>query len=173
MTSWPTCSSTASNRPGSSGRQDSTSGRTGFLAEAVPDETGDVGVERLVVGDAVAEGVGGSDRARLRGARGARAADHRVGPEAQRIGEVVVETPVHDVDRHLDARGPRPGPVAAADRIVPLHELQGHESCRQGVFEVRGVAGTGREDNDARVADPVGRGGAQSGKRLLRIPVQT
>ena len=105
------------------------------------------------------------------GAHDARAADHRVGAEVERVEEVVVEPPVYDMDGHLAARRPHPHPVPAADEIVALDQLHAHQPGQQGVFEVGGVAGAGGEDDDARVADPVGRGGAQRGEQALRVAV--
>lgn len=143
----------------------------GLLAEVVPDQIGYVRVEEFVVGDAVAHGVGERDGARLGGAEDARAADHRIGPEVQRIEEVVVEPSVYDMHRHLAPRGPHPDTVVTAGEIVPLDQLHPHQPCQQGVFEVGGVAGAGREDDDPRVADPVGRGGAQGRQKSLRVAV--
>lgn len=143
----------------------------GLLAEVVPDQIRYVRVEEFVVGDAVAHGVGERDGARLGGAENARAADHRIGPEVQRIEEVVVEPPVYDMHRHLAPRGPHPDTVVAAGEIVPLDQLHPHQPGQQGVFEVGGVAGAGGEDDDPRVADPVGRGGAQGRQKSLRVAV--
>ena len=70
-----------------------------LLVEVVADQVGHVGVEQLVVGDAVADRVGDGDLAGPGGVEHAGAADHRVGPEVHRVEELVVDPAVDDVDR--------------------------------------------------------------------------
>ena len=70
-----------------------------LLAEVVPDEVRHVGVEQLVVGDAVADRVGDRDVAGPGGVDEAGAPEQRVGPELDRVEELVVDPAVDDVDR--------------------------------------------------------------------------
>lgn len=146
-------------------------GENRFLGEVVADEVGDVGVEELVVRDPVAHRVRECDVPGLGGVHDARAADHRVGAEVQRVEEVVVEPPVYDVDGHLAACGPHPHPVVAADQVVPHHQLHAHQPGEQGVFEVGGVPRSRGEDHDSGVLRPGGRGGPQRGQQPPRVPV--
>ena len=64
---------------------------------------GNVGVERLVVGDAGADGVGERDVAGAIGVEQAGDAEVRVAAERQRIEEVVVDAAVDDVDARRPA----------------------------------------------------------------------
>lgn len=146
-------------------------GENRFLGEVVADEVGDVGVEELVVGDPVADRVRECDVPGLGGVHDARAADHRVGAEVQRVEEVVVEPPVYDMDGHLAARGPHPHPVVAAGEVVPHHQLHAHQPGEQGVFEVGGVSRPRGEDHDPGILRARGRGGPQSGQQSPRVPV--
>ena len=55
----------------------------GIFAQVVLDEGGDVGVDGLVVGDAVADGVGESDVPGAIGAHEAGHAEHGIGAESR------------------------------------------------------------------------------------------
>lgn len=146
-------------------------GENRFLGEVVADQIRDVGVEQLVIRNPIPHGVRECDIACRGGAQDAGAADHRIGPEVQRIEEVVVEPPVYDMDGHLATRGPHPDPVVPADQVVPLDQLNPHQPGEQGVLEVGGVAGTGGEDDDPGVDRAAGCRGPQRGEQPLRVPV--
>ena len=68
-----------------------------LLAEVVADQVGQVGVDELVVGDAVADRVGDRHVAGARGVHQARAAEQRVGAEVHRVEELVVDPAVDHV----------------------------------------------------------------------------
>ncbi len=140
-----------------------------LLGEVVPDQVGDVRVEQLVVGDAVAHGVGDRDVAQARGEHESGCAEHRVGAELQRVEEVVVDAAVDDVDALRSARGAHEDLAAHAQQVAPLDELDAHEAREQRVLEVRRVVDTRGEHDDVRVVDP-GRGrGPQGGEQLVRV----
>ena len=107
---------------------------------------------RLVVGQAVADGIGDGHVARPGGVEQAGAAEHRVGPELQRV-EVVV------VDPAVDARRPgaRPSVVrmystlSQAHQVPALDQLHAHLAGQERVLEVGRVVHPRRQQDDHRV----------------------
>ena len=104
---------------------------SGSLAEVVADDLGDVGVDQLVVGDAVPDGAGDDDVAGPCHIDQARDAQHRVGPELQRVEEGVIDAPVDDVDAGLAVGGAHVGDVVAADEVAALDQLDTHLPSEQ------------------------------------------
>ncbi len=146
-------SSTSSSAPGSSSRQRLHVGEDRLLAEVVADEVGQVGVDELVVGDAVADRVRDRDVAQARAVSMARAAEHRVGAELQRVEELVVDPAVDHVDPGRAARWCASTPGRRAEQVAALDELDAHQAGEQRVLEVGGVVDAGREHDDGRVLD--------------------
>ena len=132
-----------------------------LLAEVVPDQVGQVGVDELVVGDAVADRVGDRHVAQPRGQQQSWAAEHRVGAELQRVEELVVDAAVDHVDPRGAGGRAHPDPPARAEQVAALDEFDAHEPREQGVLEVGGVEDAGREHHDGRVVDPRRRARAQ------------
>ena len=81
------------------------------------------------------------------------AAEHRVGPEVQRVEEVVVDAPVHHVDALLARGRAHEDDVVAAHEVAALDQLDAHLPGEERVLEVRRVVDAGREHDDARVVD--------------------
>ncbi len=126
-------------------------GQQRLLAQVIPDQVGHVGVEQLVVGDAVADGIGDRDVASPGGVHDAGTADHRAGHELQRIKEIVVDAPVDHVHRPVALRRVHEDPVARGDQVAALDQFHPHQPGQQGVLEVRGVVHPGGQDDDHRI----------------------
>lgn len=94
-------------------------GQDRVLVEVVPRELRDVGVDELVVGDAVADRVGQRHAPRADGGDQSCHAEHRVAPEVHRVEEVVVDAPVDDVDALLPVRRAHAHLAAAHDEVTP------------------------------------------------------
>ncbi len=123
-----------------------------LLAEVEPDHVRHEAVDGLVVGDAGTERVGDRDAPGSVGAHEARHAEQRVGPELQRVDEVVVEAPVDGVGALEPARGAHVQDVVADDQIRGLDELDAHLPRKERVLEVGGVGGPGSPHHDRRLA---------------------
>ncbi len=126
-----------------------------LLGEVVADEVGHVGVDELVVGDAVADRVGDRHVAEPRGEQQAGRAEHRVGAELQRIEELVVDAAVDHVDAGRTGGGAHPHPAAGAEQVAALDQLDAHQAGEQRVLEVGRVVDAGGEHDDRRVFDAV------------------
>ena len=140
-----------------------------LLGEVVADDVRHVGVDELVVGDAVADRVGERDVAGAGGVDQARAAEHRVGPEVHRVEELVVDPAVDHVHRLEALGGPHHHPAAAALEVAALDQLDAHRAGQQRVLEVGAVVDAGRQHDDRRVGDAGRRRGAQRGEQPLRV----
>ena len=97
-----------------------------LLAEVEADHLRHVVIDRLVVGDAGADRVGDRDGPGAVGAHQPGDAEQRVGPELERVDEVVVE-PAIDRVHALEARGgAHVADGVAHDEIARLDELDPH-----------------------------------------------
>ena len=141
----------------------------GLFGEVVADEVGNVGVDQLVIGDAVAHGVGDGDVAEPRGEHEAGRPEHRVRAELQWIEEVVVDTAVDDVDALGAASRAHEHLAADAEQVATLYELDAHQPGEQSVLEVGGVVHAGCQHDHVRVFDTGWCGGAERGKQLVRV----
>ena len=127
-------------------------GEDRVLAEVVADDLGDVGVDRLVVGDPCSRRV---DQRHVAGPIGIHEAwhpDNRVSAEHLRIEEVVVDPPVDDVDPLQSPRRPHEDLPVDDNQIGALHELHPHLPGEEAVLEVGRVVNPWREDDDGRIA---------------------
>ena len=122
-----------------------------LLAEVVADEVRQVGVDELVVGHAVADGVGEGDVAGAGRVDEAGHAEHRVGAEVHRVEELVVDAPVDHVHRLEPLGGPHHHPAPAALEVATLDELDAHRAGEQRVLEVGAVVDAGSQHDDVRV----------------------
>lgn len=140
-----------------------------LLREVVADQVGDIGVDELVVGYAVADRVGERHLAAARGVDQAGAAEQRVTAEVHRVEELVVDAAVDDVHRLEAVGGAHHDPAATALQVASLDELDAHRARQQGVLEVGAVVDARRQHDDRRVGD-AGRGrGPQRGEESLRV----
>ena len=110
-----------------------------LLVEVVPDHLRDVVVDRLVVGDAGADGVDDRHAARAVGAHQPRDAEHGVRPELERVHEVVVDPPVDRVDALQAAGGADVADRVADHEVGGLDQLDAHLARQEGVLEVGAV----------------------------------
>ncbi len=141
-----------------------------LLVEVVADQVGQVGVDELVVGDAVADRVGERDVAGAGGvdqARGSRAASRPGsapgrGTRRRRGGRSRAPARGRCVVRIIT----RP---AAALQVAALDQLDAHRAGEQRVLEVGAVVDARREHDDGRVGDTGRGGGAQRGEQPLRV----
>ena len=100
-------------------------------------------IDRLVVGDAGADRVGERDVAGAVGVQQPRHAEQAVGPEGERVEEVVVDAPVDDVDALQPARRAHEDAVPVDDEVARLDELDAHLPREERVLEVRRVVDAG------------------------------
>ncbi len=144
-------------------------GEDRLLAEEVADEVGHVGVDELVVGDAVADRVRDRDVPEAGGEHEPGRAEHRVGPELLRVEELVVDAAVDHVDAGGTGGRAHPHAPAGAEQVAALDELDAHEPREQGVLVVRGVVDAGRQHDDGRILDALGRARAQRLQQAVRV----
>jgi hypothetical protein len=117
----------------------------GFFAEVELDHLGHVGVDRLVVGHAGADGIAQRDVAAAVDVEQAGAAQRGVGAEGQRVEEVVVDAAVDHVDALGAARGAHVDEVVLDEQVLALDQLHAHLLREEGVLEVGRVVHAGRE----------------------------
>ena len=112
-------------------------GEDRLLVEVVPDQVGDVAVQRLVVGDTVADRVGDGDVARAGRVHDPGAAQHRIRAELERVEEVVVDPSVDDVHALPAGGAAHEDHAVTADEVAALHEGDPHLPRQERVLEVR------------------------------------
>ena len=142
-----------------------------LLAQVVADQVGHVGVEQLVVRYPVADRVRDRDLARAGRVEQARAADDRIGPELQRVEELVVDAAVDHVHRLAALRGVHVHAVAGAGQVASLDQFHAHQPGQQGVLKIGGVVHAGGEQDHDRVGRLRRRRGAQRGQQPGRVLV--
>ena len=140
-----------------------------LLVEVVAHQVGEVGVDQLVVGDAVADGVGDRHVAGAGGVEQARAAEQRVAAEVHRVEELVVDAAVDHVHRLEALRRTHHHAAAAALEVAALDQLDPHRAGEQRVLEVGAVEDARGQHDDVGVGDTGGCGGAQRGEQLLGV----
>ena len=128
-----------------------------LLAEVVADHLGHVVVDRLVVGHAGADRVDDRDAAGPVRAHQPRHAEHRVGPELERVHEVVVDPAVDRVHALEPARGAHVADRVAHDEVRRLDQLDAHLPRQERVLEVGGVERARRPHDHRRLLLPAGR----------------
>ena len=128
-------------------------GEDRLLGQVEADDRGNVRVQRLVVGEAGADRVGNRHVAGAIRVQQARHAQVRIGPERQRIEEVVVHAAVDDV--HAAQAGGRPhvDDVVVDEQVAAFDERDAHLAREKRVLEIRGVADARREHDEGRVGD--------------------
>ncbi len=116
-----------------------------------------VGVDRLVVGDAGADGVGEADIALPPGRDQAGDAEQAVRTEHGRVQEVVADPSVDRVHRPQPGGCAHPDPLIFDQQVCPFHERDAHFAGKEDVLEVGRVVDSGREQDHLRVAHPFRR----------------
>jgi hypothetical protein len=109
-------------------------------------------VDRLVVGDAGADGVGQRHVAGAVGVEQARHAEHGILAEGQRIEEVVVDAAVDHVHPARALGGAHEDRVVAHEEVVALDQFDAHLLGEEGVLEIGAVELARRQHHDVRIA---------------------
>ncbi len=139
-----------------------------LFGEVIADEPRDIGIDRLVVGDAGAQGIGNDHIARPIGVEDAGHAERGILAEDQRIDEIIVDAAVDHVDA-LEARGGAGiDDIVVDQEVAAFHQLDAHLAREEGVLEEGGVEHAGREHRDRDVV-VIGREAAQCGEKLVGI----
>ncbi len=134
-----------------------TCGRIGSFAEIEPDDLGHRGVDRLVVGDAVADRVGERDVAGAVGLDQPGDAEHAVRAEGLGVDELVVDAAVDHVDRTRPLGGLEVDALALDEEVAALDQRHAHAPRQEAVLEVRRVVRPGGEDHDRALAVAAGK----------------
>ena len=146
-------------------------GQQRLFAQVVLDHGRHIGVDELVVADAVADRAGDHDVAGARGVDQTRHPEHRVGAELQRVQEVVVDAAVDDVDLPLPLGGAHVDLVVAAEQVAALDQLDAHLAGQQRVLEVGRVVDARGQHHHRRVGLVGGRGVAQRPQQVRGVVV--
>ena len=139
------------------------------LAEVELDHVRHERVDRLVVADAGADGVGQGDVPQPVGVHQPRDAEVAVGPEAEGVQEVVVHPPVDHV------HPPQPGGAAHVDepvvdqQVAALDQFHAHLPGQEAVLEVGAVVHARREDGDRRVVGVVRGAVLERPQQVVRV----
>ena len=131
-------------------------GKDRRFAQVVGDHVGNVGVGELVVGHPVTDGIGQGDVPRPSGVEDARAAHHRVRPKVERVEELVVDPPIHNIHPTLTFGRAHVDHVFAAGEVAALHQLDPHLTGQKGMLEIRRVKHP-RRKHDHRRTPGMGR----------------
>ena len=133
-------------------------------------DLGHVTVDRLVVGDAGADGIGERDGAGLISRHQAGYAQRAVGPEDQRIEEVVVDAAIDHVDALEPFGRAHIHDVALDDEVAALDQFDAELVGQKRVLVIGRVVDAGRQQHDRRLG---GRGRRcdrfQRRQQLVRI----
>ena len=144
-------------------------GQHRLLVQVVADHRRHVVVDRLVVGDAGADRVRDRDVALAAGPHQAGHAEQRVGPELERVDEVLVDAAIDRVDPLQPVGRLQVAGGVADDEIGGLDELDPHLPGEEGVLEVGAVGRPRRPDDDDRAADPAGAARDERVEQQLRV----
>ena len=139
------------------------------FAEVVPDHVGDVGVDELVVGHAVAHGVGDGDPSGPGRVDDAGAADQGLGAELRGVEEVVVDPAIDDMDRDFALGGAQEHLGAVADQVASLDQVHAHEAGQQRMLVEGRVVDARGEHHHGRILDARRRGPAQGVNEVGRV----
>ena len=128
-----------------------------LLAQVELDHLRHVGVDRLVVGHAGANGVADGHVAGAVGVHQAGAAQRRIGAEHPRVDEVVVDAAVDHVHALRAGGGAHVDEAILHEQVLPFHQFHTHLLRQEGVLEVGAVVHAGRQHHHRGVG---GGGGA-------------
>ena len=128
-----------------------------------------IGVDRLVVGQAGAKGIGHRHVAGAIGIEEPRAAQRRIGAKDQRIAEVVVHAAIDHVHALQPVGRAHVDDVVVRHQVAALDQIDAHLPREIGVLEVGGVEDSRRQQHDIRLRPALRRQRAQRGQQQLRI----
>ena len=149
--------------PGRDVRQD------GLFGQVELDDRRHVRVERLVVGHPGPDGIGDGDVTGTVGIEQSRHAERRVGPERERVDEVVVDPAIDHVYTPRAAGGPHVDDVVVDEQIASLDQLDAHLAGEERVLEVGRVEHARCEQHDGGVGALRRGQGAQGGQQRLAV----
>ena len=127
-------------------------GQDRLLVQVVADERRHERIERLVVDDAVADGIGHGHGARADGGHQAGHTEQGVVLEEDRVDRLVVDASVDDVDLLEAARGAHQDPPVLDHEIASLDQLDAHLAGEEDMLEVGRVEDPGCQHDDHRLA---------------------
>ncbi len=116
-----------------------------LLGQIEPDHLGHERIDRLVVGNAGADGVGQRHLAGAVRRKQSRNADHRIGAEGFRIQEIVVDAAIKHVYALRTPRGAHVHRVVLDEKVLAFDELDAHLLRQERMLEVRRVVCARRE----------------------------
>ncbi len=140
-----------------------------IFSQIVPDDLRHVGVERLVICHAGAEGVRQRDVPRPVGIEQSGHAQNRVRAEGQGINEIVVHPAVNHVHAAQSRGGAHVDDVVMRHQVAPFHQLNSHLAGEIGVLEVGRVEYTGTEQHSRRLRPSFRGHGPQRAQQGLGI----
>jgi hypothetical protein len=132
-----------------------------FFAAVEADHFRDMDVDRLVVGDARADGVGQGHVAGPVGVEQARHAEHGILAEGARIEKVVVDAAVDHVHPARSLRGAHVDRIVAHEEVVAVHQFDAHLLGEEGVLEIGAIELARRQHHHVRIAYALLRDRAQ------------
>ena len=146
-------------------------GQDRLLAEIEADHLGHVDIDRFVVGDPGADGVGQGHAAAAVNRDQPRHAEGGLGMERQGIEKLVADPPV-DHMHPLGASGrSHVDGVVLDEQVLALDQFDAHLIGKEDVLEVSAVVGTRRQQRDGRVGYAGGRHGAQVRQQQIRVVI--
>ena len=98
-------------------------------------------------------------------------AEHGVRSERERINEVVIDTPINDIDFLRPLRGAHENGVVLNKQVDALNQLYPHLLCEERMFKVSRVEVSRRHQDDSRVVDTNGCGVAQGLEKHVWIVI--
>ena len=85
------------------------------------DHLGHIGVDGFIVRHAGADGIGDGNASGAIGCEQPRNSQHGIGPKHQRVQEIIVDTPVDDIDPLRALGGAHEHRLVAHEQILPFH----------------------------------------------------
>ena len=143
--------------------------QNGIFVEVVADDGRNVAVDGLVIGHARAQGVGQRHVSRPIRIEKPGNAQHGVGAEGQRIGEIVVDATVDDVDAPQPRRRSHVDDVVVRQQVASLDQLDAHLTRQVGMLEIGRIEDARAEHDDGRFGAPLGRERAQRAEQRLAV----
>ena len=140
-----------------------------FFRKVVADEVGDIGIDKLVIGDPVADSVSDCDVAQPGSQHQARGAEQGINAELKRIKELIIDSSIDDIDSCGTSGRPHPHPTTRTEEVTTLDQFNAHQASEQGVFKVSRVIHARGENHDRGVLDAIGRGSTQRLQQLERV----
>ncbi len=144
-------------------------GENRLFGEVEANDRRNIGVQRFVVGQSCADGVGNRHVARAVCIQEAGNTEVRVRPKRERIEEIVVHAPVDHVHAAQSRGRAHVDDIVVDEQIASFDERHAHLAREKGVLEVRGVADAWRQHDKGRFRRVCRREGTK--RRQQHLPV--